>query len=127
MNEREIYEANLKQVCKEIAEITEQAQKRGTMSDQDLDRMDKLYHTKKDILACRGMEYPEEFTDAGYSGRSSMTGRYVSRDNSYADGYSRGYSEAMSQAHGNNSGNGNMGNSGRPLQQPYYPYPERNW
>lgn len=52
---------------------------------------------------------------SGRRGRSSVTGRYISRDggSSYADGYSQGYSEAMNQMNGVNSGHYPM--------PPYYP------
>lgn len=132
MDEYEVHETALKQVCKEIIDTLERIEKSG-MSDQYLDRLDKLYHTKKDILATWGMEHPEEYFEenmSGARGRSPMTGRYVSREGnsntSYTDGYSRGYSEAMnqmSQAQGNNGG----GNSGHwPMQNnPYYPDQKR--
>ena len=121
MNEYEIYEANMKQVCKEIREITEQIQKNGTASEQEYKRLDLLYHLKKSMLTCHAMEHPEEYDNgsSGMRGRSPMTGRYVSREsnNSYADGYSQGYSQAMHQMM-NNPGN----------TQPMSGYPEpRRW
>lgn len=103
MSEYEVHEIIKAQVCKEIEEIAERIKKSGTMSESDMEKLDKLYHTKKDILATHGMEHPEEYEGmSGYRGRSPSTGRYVSRDggNSYADGYSRGYSEAMMQMNG---------------------------
>ncbi len=117
MNEYEIYEANLKQVCKEIKDITEKIQKNGTASEQEYKLLDLLYHLKKDILTSHAMEESEESSVtnvSGMRGRSPMTGRYVSRDNSYEDGYSQGYSQAMEQM--------NRGNSGH---NPYYPEPRR--
>ena len=119
MNEYEIYETNLKQVCNEIRQITEQIQKNGTATEQDYKRLDLLYHLKKSMLTCHGMEHPEEYGNgsSGMRGRSPMTGRYVSRE-SYEDGYTKGYSEAMNQM--------NQGNSGHwPQQNPYYPEPRR--
>lgn len=99
MNEHEVFEAGLKQVCKEICLITEKMQKAQTMTEQDLDRLDKLYHLKKSMLTCKAMDDAEEYSEgvSGMRGRSPMTGRYVSRDmgNSYAEGYSRGYNEVM--------------------------------
>lgn len=132
MNEYEVHETALKQVCDEIKQIIEENKKSG-MNDQRLDRMDKLYHTKKDILATWGMEHPEEYYEgnsgenmSGMRGRSPMTGRYVSRDdghNSYEQGYSQGYSQAMNQMSQNQGGN----NSGHyPMQNPYYP-DQRRW
>ena len=121
MNEYEVYEANLNQVCKEIKTLTEQIQKNGTASEQDYKRLDLLYHLKKDILACHGMEHPEEFEEgsSGMRGRSPMTGRYVSRE-SYDDGYKSGYSQAMREM------NQNGGNSGHLPMNPYYPE-QRRW
>ena len=111
MNEHDIHELILKHVCKEIEEIAESIQKNGAMSEQELKRLD--------MLACRGMEHPEEFEggSSGMRGRSPMTGRYVSREQgNYEDGYSKGYSEAMNQM--------NQGNSGH-YPMPYYPEPRR--
>lgn len=120
MNEHDIHETALKHVCKEIEDTLEKIAK-GGMTDQLLDRLDKLYHTKKDILATWGMEHPEEYYEgssgnmSGARGRSPMTGHYVSRDSDYTEGYSRGYSEAMNQG----------GNSGHWPTNPYYPEPRR--
>ena len=116
MDEYEVHETALKQVCKEIGDTLEKITK-GGMTDQLLDRLDKLYHTKKDILTTWAMEHPEEYHEgssgnmSGARGRSPMTGRYVSRDSGYADGYSKGYSEAMNQMNQIN---------------PYYPE-QRRW
>lgn len=123
MNEYEVFETNLNQVCKEIKAITEQIQKNGTASEQDYKRLDLLYHLKKSMLACNGMEHPEEYEggSSGMRGRSPMTGRYVSRDHgSYDDGYSSGYSQAMREM------NQNGGNSGHWPMNPYYPE-QRHW
>ena len=122
MNEYELHETALKQVCKEIEDTVEKISKSG-MNEQLLDRLDKLYHTKKSMLATWGMEHPEEYYEgnSGMRGRSPSTGRYVSREGgqSYTDGYSRGYAEAMSQMQGGNSGH-------MPMQpNPYYPEPKR--
>lgn len=108
MNEHEVFEAGLKQVCKEICQITEKMQKAQTMTDQDLDRLDKLYHLKKSMLTCKAMDDADEYSEgvSGMRGRSPMTGRYVNRNmgnsgrQNFADGYSQGYSEAMSQMNG---------------------------
>lgn len=120
MNDYEVYEIILKQVCKEISDIAESIDKNGNVSEQELKRLDILYHLKKDLLATWGMEHPEEYYEgnSGMRGRSPSTGRYVSRDTSYTEGYSKGYSEAMNQAN-NNSGH-------YPMQNPYYP-DNRRW
>ena len=107
------YEEIIKeQLCKEIEIIAESIKKNGTMSVQEMDRLDKIYHTKKSMLTADAMEEASDYTD-GYDnqngmserrGRSMTTGRYVSRTaggTSYADGYNEGYSEAMRQMGGN--------------------------
>ena len=133
MNEHDIHEIIFKHICKEISMIADQIQKKGSMTEQDLDRLDKLYHTKKDMLTAKAMTKSEEYGEndmngnSGYRGRSPMTGRYVSRE-SYSDGYNSGYNNGYSQAMDQmrNSGNNGGGNSGHYPPMPY-PYPERNW
>ena len=120
MDEHEAFELIKKQLCKEVIQIAEQIQKNNTMSMQDLDKLDKLFHTKKDMLSTKAMEEAEEYSmsemsdngngNSGYRGRAA-NGRFVSRD-SYAEGYNRGYSEAMD------------GNSGH---YPMMPYGPRRW
>lgn len=108
MNENEAYEIIKKQLCREIIQIAESIQKSGTMSSQELDKLDKLYHTKKEMLRVDELEdmlgVPMENENgsgmSGYRGRA-MNGRFVSRtagNRSYSNGYADGYSEAMSQA-----------------------------
>lgn len=99
---------------------------------QDIEKMDKIYHTLKGMRTYCAMACPEAFEEeygesremnqngnSGYRGRA-MNGRFVSREsaNSYADGYSTGYSEAMKEM------NGNGGNSGH---YPMMPYAPRRW
>ena len=101
MTDQEVHEIIKNQVCKEIEEIADKIKKNGTMSDVDLEKLDKLYHTKKDLLASHGMDYPEEYYPEGMSGARgrAANGQYMSRaQRSYADGYNRGYSEAMGQS-----------------------------
>lgn len=119
MNSYEVHEAVMGQVCKEIEQIVENMKKAPSMTVQDLEKLDKLYHLKKSMLSCREMEEKEPEGFSGRRGRG-MDGRYMSRDTedmhqSYAEGYSRGYSEAMNMNRGGNSGHYPM------------PYPERNW
>lgn len=119
MNEYEAYEIIFKQVCKEISLIAEKVQKSGGMTEQELEKLDKLYHVKKDMLTAKAMVDAEEYENGGMSGargRSPMTGRYVSRDG-YDQGYSHGYSQAMNQMMNSGAG-GNM-------KDPYYPEPRR--
>ena len=125
MNEREAFDIIMKQLCKETIEIAERIKQNNTMSVQDLEKIDKIYHAKKSMLTADAMEEAKEYegvengmsgTRMTYSGRRGRgsDGRYVSRDagESYADGYDRGYSEAMNRAQGGNSGH---------YPAPYYP------
>lgn len=96
-------------MCKEIEMIESryQANPAMEMSVQDLDKLDKLYHTLKSKKTYDAMVEAEEYAMDGMSGmrgRDMATGRYISRDGgqSYSDGYSRGYSEAMNQMRGGN-------------------------
>lgn len=109
-------------MCKEVEMIeAKYAQNPSAeMSMQDLEKLNKLYHTLKSQAAYTAMKDPEAYMEEsgfsgesytntnnqnGYSGRRgrAANGRYVSREsaNSYADGYSQGYSEAMNQMNGN--------------------------
>lgn len=108
-------------LCREI-EILEQKYQNmaGEMSVQDVDKLDKLYHTLKSKATYDAMKEAEEeygYEDgmSGRRGRAS-NGRYVSRDSgaSYEAGYSQGYSEAMSQMNGGNSGHYPMYPGGGP-------------
>lgn len=124
MNEQEIFDIQYRQVCKELEEISEQLKKTGTISDKDLERMDKLWHTKKCMLTADAMTEAQDY-EKGVSGRRGrgMDGRYVSREQgntSYTEGYSDGYSEAM-----NRMGQMNNGNSGHYPMPDYYP--PRRW
>lgn len=125
MNARDSYEIIMKQLCKETDQIAEQIQKNGSMSVQDLEKIDKLFHAKKSMLTAKAMEEAEEYenseggmsgTRMTYSGRRGRgaDGRYVSREasESFSDGYDRGYSEAMNRMGGGNT-------SGH--YPPYYP------
>lgn len=123
MNEHEAYEIIMKQLCTETVQIAEQIKKNGSMSVQDLEKIDKIYHAKKSMLTAEAMEEANDYeggmsgTRMTYSGRRGRgsDGRYVSRDagENYAEGYDRGYSEAMSRMQNSN-------NSGH-YPMPYYP------
>ena len=109
MKKHELLEQKM---CKEIELIESKYQNNpGEMSIQDVEKLDKLYHTLKSMATYNAMKEAEEYEMDCMSGRrgSCADGRYVSRDSgeSYSDGYDRGYSEAMNQMRnmGNNSGN----------------------
>jgi hypothetical protein len=130
MNEYEAYEVIKAQVCKDIVEMAEKIRKEGNWSIQEIQKMDILYHLKKDMLATHGMEHPEEYerysgdNTSGRRGRAA-NGQYTSREmensrtESYMDGYSQGYSEAMSRM------NGDSGHSPTGWMPPYNP--PRRW
>lgn len=135
MDEYEAFELIKKQLCKEVIQIAEQIQKNNTMSMPDLEKLDKLFHTKKDMLTTKAMEEAEEYSMSEMSGNGSYTnqngngnsgyrgraanGRFVSRE-SYAEGYNRGYSEAMNDM-GQSQANNNSGH------YPMMPYGPRRW
>lgn len=101
-----------KKMCKELGILEDKYASGAEMSETDLKRIDLLVHSLKSLATYRAMYEAEhapvmaEEELSGARGRSSVTGRYVSRDsgNSFSDGYSRGYSEAMSQMQNGNSG-----------------------
>lgn len=143
MNEYESFEIIKKQLCKEAEQIAEQIQKNNTMSIQDLEKLDKIFHLKKNMLKSYEMENEEDISNqngnglSGYRGRGS-NGRFVSR--SYSEGYDKGYSEAMndqaqtnnSYANGYNNGysdamSNGSGNHYRDFQNSMMPYPNRRW
>lgn len=101
VNKHEILEQKM---CKELETLEDKYRGGEQMSMQELEKIDKLYHALKSMATYNAMKEAEEYENDGFSGRrgrSSVTGRYVSRDDGsgYADGYSQGYSEAMTQMH----------------------------
>jgi hypothetical protein len=87
-------------LCREKDQIAERLMNGSEMSIQDLDRLDKIYHTLKS--QCQYMEHAEKEeygTEYGMSGARGRgpDGRYISRAGgpAYSEGYARGYSEAM--------------------------------
>lgn len=68
-------------LCKEKDAIAEKLQGGQEMTIQDLDRLDKIYHTLKNL--CKYTEYEEpEYDERGFSGMRGRgpDGRYMSRD-----------------------------------------------
>lgn len=119
MTEYEVYEIHKNQVCKELELIADKFKKTGAMTESDLDKIEKLWRTKKNMLAARGMEHPEEYDESPNEGNmSGRRMRYVSRDSgqSYAEGYSQGYNEGARQANMRQSGHYPIYPEGR------YPY-----
>lgn len=110
-----------KKMCKELQTLEEKYMSGADLAEVDVKRIDMLAHALKSLATYRAMHEAEEFGEeealSGARGRSSVTGRYMSRDggNSFSEGYSRGYSEAMSQMQ-------NGGTSGHyPVRQWQYP------
>jgi hypothetical protein len=99
MKNHELLEQKL---CKEIELIeSKYMNNAGEMSVQDVEKLDKIYHTLKSMATYNAMKEAEGY-DEGMSGRRGRgaDGRYVSRDSgaSYNEGYERGYSEAMNHS-----------------------------
>lgn len=94
---------NLKRVAmRELQKLDAKYADKEEFGEADAKMYDCLMHGLKCQLTAEAMMQAEESEAEGMSGRrgrSSVTGRYVSRDGgqSYADGYSQGYSEAMTQ------------------------------
>ena len=107
-----------KQLCTEIIQIAENIQKAQSLTPQDLERIDKLYHALKSKENYEAMKDADEYSNydnyggmsgnqngnSGYRGRA-MNGRFVSRaeNASYSNGYSQGYADAMRQSREGNS------------------------
>lgn len=112
-------------MCKEIELIENKyMNSNGEMAIQDLEKLDKLFHTLKSMATYYAMKEAEEYTEggmSGYRGRAA-NGRYVSRDSgeSYSEGYDRGYSEAMNRMSGRNGGDGYSGHYYMPPMHPRY-------
>lgn len=89
-------------LCKEKDAIADKLMSGQEMSIQDLEKLDKIYHTLKNLCKYLEMSGEYEYEDgvSGARGRGP-DGRYISRMGTYDDGYARGYSEAMSRMDGN--------------------------
>lgn len=99
-------------VCDEIKELERKAEKDGKLSMAEMQYLDTLAHTKKNLLKAdemseegySGMMYPRYYGDDRMDGRSYRDGRSYNDGRSYARGrnarrdsmgrYSRGYSMA---------------------------------
>lgn len=97
-------------VCDEMKELERKAEKDGKLSMAEMQYLDTLAHTKKNLLKAdemseegySGMMYPRYYGDDRMDGRSYRDGRSYNDGRSYARGrkrdsmgrYSRGYSMA---------------------------------
>lgn len=97
MGKFEVFEEAL---CKELDNIKKKILSGGELTDQELERMDKIAHTMKSFLSYEVMKASVD-QEEGMSGRRGRgpDGRYVSMDggSSYAEGYSRGFMEGQAQ------------------------------
>jgi len=106
----------IKFVCDELDDLERKVSKEGKLSMAEVEYMDKLAHTKKNLLKSdemyeqgySGMMYPRYYGDDRMDGSSYRDGRSYADDRSYGDGrsyargrrrdsmgrYSRGYSMA---------------------------------
>ena len=90
-------------MCKELDILKEKYRNSSTeMSMQDLEKLDKLYHTLKSKATYEAMmeakEYPQMDGYSGRRGRNPVNGQYISRtEDAYAEGYAKGFSEGMNQ------------------------------
>ena len=70
---------------KEMDQLDEKFSSGSQMTSQDLDNIDKLAHALKSIKGYEAMVGNSEYDGGSYArGRSRTTGRYISRDGSYA-------------------------------------------
>lgn len=97
-------------VCDEMKELERKAEKDGKLSMAEMQYLDTLAHTKKNLLKAdemseegySGMMYPRYYGDDRMDGRAYRDGRSYNDGRSYARGrkrdsmgrYSRGYSMA---------------------------------
>ena len=68
--------------------------KKGEITKESLELIDKLTHAIKSISTIKAMEEAKEWEKGGSYGQGSSYGRYnprMSRNSSYDDGYSRAY------------------------------------
>ena len=95
---------NLKRVAlNELRKLDSMYADKQEFSVEDAKKYDCMMHGLKCQLTTEAMLGAEDYEMDGMSGkrgRSSVTGRYVSRDGgqSYAEGYSQGYREGMQQS-----------------------------
>lgn len=97
-------------ICDEMSDLERKAEKDGKLSVAEVQYLDTLAHTKKNLLKAdemseegySGMMYPRYYGDDRMDGRSYRDGRSYNDGRSYARGrkrdsmgrYSRGYSMA---------------------------------
>ena len=92
-------------VCDEMKELERKAEKDGKLSMAEMQYLDTLAHTKKNLLKA------DEMSEEGYSGM--MYPRYYGDDRSYADGRSRMDGRSYARGRGRNARRDSMGRYSR--------------
>lgn len=92
-------------VCDEMKELERKAEKDGKLSMAEMQYLDTLAHTKKNLLKA------DEMSEEGYSGM--MYPRYYGDDGSYADGRSRNGGRSYARGRGRNARRDSMGRYSR--------------
>lgn len=64
-------------VCDELEELERKVDKSGKLSMSELQYVDLLAHTKKDLLTSKAMEESGYSREGGYSGKRDSMGRYM--------------------------------------------------
>lgn len=95
----------IKFVCDELDDLERKVSKEGKLSMAEVEYMDKLAHTKKNLLKS------DEMYEQGYSGM--MYPRYYGDDGSYADGRSRNGGRSYARGRGRNARRDSMGRYSR--------------
>lgn len=92
-------------VCSEMKELERKAEKDGKLSMAEMQYLDTLAHTKKNLLKA------DEMSEEGYSGM--MYPRYYGDDRSYADDRSRNDGRSYARGRGRNARRDSMGRYSR--------------
>lgn len=80
------------QLLKERDQIAENIQKNQSISSQELEKLDKIYHALKSMATYCAMKEADEYQNRSHTSMVRDTNR-----ESYEEGYNRGYSEAMNR------------------------------
>ena len=102
-------------ICDEIDELEKKASKEGKLSSAELQYLDTLAHTKKNLLKSEEMMEEGEYSMEGGSYRSYARGRGDNRGGSYEDGnrsYAM-YDDSMARGRGRNARRDSMGRYSR--------------
>lgn len=92
-------------VCDEMKELERKAEKDGKLSMAEMQYLDTLAHTKKNLLKA------DEMSEEGYSGM--MYPRYYGDERSYADDRSRNNGRSYARGRGRNARRDSMGRYSR--------------